>query len=98
MTAGTASHVTKQYSHMTSDLRADAEIGITMSLSSLSSVDDEIRDIYGDDGSRSDYGTIGGSSSPIIEVANGLSASQQRRRITASVEKRQARTSINTGK
>ena len=69
-----------------------------MSLSSLSSVEDESRDIYSDDGTRSDYGTIGGSSSPIIEVANGLSASQQRRRISASVEKRQARPSINTGK
>lgn len=69
-----------------------------MSLSSLSSVEGEIRDICSDDGSRSDYGTIGGSSSPIIEVVNGLSASQQRRRITASsVEKRQARASVNTG-
>ncbi len=68
-----------------------------MSLSSLSSVEDEIRDIYSDDGSRSDYGTIGGSSSPIIEVVNGISSSQQRRRITASVEKRQARASINAG-
>ena len=70
----------------------------TMSLSSLSSVEDEIRDICSDNELRSDYGTIGGSSSPVSEVANGHTASQQRRRITASIERRQARTSINTSK
>ena len=66
-----------------------------MSLSSLSSVEDESVDVCSDDGPRSNYGAAGGNSSPVIEVV--LTASQQRRRITASVEKRQARASVNTG-
>ena len=69
-----------------------------MSLSSLSStsVGDEIRDIYSDEGSYSDYGTIGGSSSPINEVANGQPATQQRRRITSPSDKPQPDGNINT--